>query len=569
MIRKLVCGACLVNRSWLAERSADTPFNIADFLPNDIHPGLAFTRNRRPPKFKTPKTNAMDLRPMKKSYKIITATNSTTLSLSNRNTCHHSAPSLNTSSLADQGEQPLTGLDIGNPVEGFSFALVYEKPLDEQALIEGLRKSLGRIPYFSGRLFGVGSSLPLAIPNNEGALFISALFDGHLPTFNPQRPLKPYLRRFLPVIEAFSFGHDTPLLQIQLTHFANGCILGISISHALCDGISMLGFVHEWANNVRGGDLLPLPCWNRREVQQLALGCGGQPSSQNPVVELKEPFCLPDCAVETGVFHLPVGLLQELERRYRADDDSVSRHDIITAFIYLLMAHCGANPEVAPSLTIACNLRRTLELSANYLGNAVWLRSCAMEHEHLQTADIEGIAGRICQLHRDITRDAIREDLAFWQARMADGSAARFLSQATHDVLSGGILIDNMSRFDFYSLDFGAGAPLWLDIPPPSLPAPVVRATLMMPTSSDRGGIDLHVILPPEEMERFRSQFDDPFLDPVQSNARFDVIPREHSPTDSALLADERTDDFTAHIGTMDRSNAQNEEHVIEGALVA
>jgi hypothetical protein len=76
---------------------------------------------------------------------------------------------------------------------------------------------------------------------------------------------------------------------------------------------------------------------------------------------------------------------------------------------------------------------------------------------------------------------------------------------ATQLALTGGILIDNMSKFGFYELDFGVGKPAWIDTPPPPSPAAVARGVLMLPAPPRRGGIDLHVSLLPGEMATLRA----------------------------------------------------------------
>lgn len=406
------------------------------------------------------------------------------------------------------GEQPLTGLDVGMPVDSFCIALVYPLPLDELRLITSLQKALDQTPYFSGRLFGIGSTLPLAIPNNEGALFSCNTCASSMPVFGIDRPLKPYLPKIVHCISGFGFDHHTPLLQVQLTNFPDGCILGISISHALCDGASMLEFMQCWAGHALQQPSRPAPGWNRRDVQQMATGDGSAPSPQSSIVELKQPLLLNTQPVDTDVFRLPSWMLEQLFKKYRDGDEGphhrISRQDIVVAFLYLLLLRSGNITENCRSLSIVCNIRQVLELPATYLGNAVCLRHLEPNTDSLHAMDVPTIARQVRKLQSGITAKDLRRDLAFWQRRSADGTAAQFMPIATQLALSGGILIDNMSKFVFYDLDFGSGAPIWIDTPPPTSPAPVVRGVLMLPAPPDLGGIDFHVSLPPEEMTNLR-----------------------------------------------------------------
>jgi hypothetical protein len=403
------------------------------------------------------------------------------------------------------------------PVDGFCIALVYQQPLDELLLIASLQKALNQNPYFSGRLFGIGSTLPLAIPNNEGALFTCNAYPGSMPAFGIDHPLKPHLPQFVHRMPSFGFDHHTPLLQVQLTSFPNGCILAISISHALCDGTSMLNFMQCWADHALHANNSPLPDWNRRDVQQMAIGDGSNTSPCAPVIELNQPFLLNTQPVDTIIFRLSASLLEQLCEKHRDEEDSlhrpnqeinrrhISRQDVVVAFLYLLLVRCNNDANGCLPLSIACNVREILELPANYLGNAVCLHHFQPAAGQLRQMDIRTMARQIRKLHSEITANSLRRDLAFWQRRVADGTAAQFMPLATQLAMTGGILIDNMSKFGFYELDFGGGKPAWIDTPPPPSPAAISRGVLMLPAPPGQGGIDLHVSLPPAEMATLRA----------------------------------------------------------------
>lgn len=477
------------------------------------------------------------------------------------------------------GEQPLTGLDLIMPVDSFCIALVYSQPLDELRLIASLQKTLDQVPYFSGRLFGIGSMLPLAIPNNEGVLFTCNTSADSISAFGINHPLKLHLPEIVHSISSLGFDHHTPLLQVQLTNFSDGAILGISISHALCDGVSMIEFIGRWARHARHEPPWPAPDWNRRDVQQMAAGDGNNPSQQLPVSHLKQPLQPNTQPIDTAVFRLPLRMLEQLHARCREYEDSprqaqsprdacpqarssqgtfqqglpgqdvcrqdrgwhdTSPHDCslrdislqdfslqdsllrdsllqdsllknpllqdtAVAFLYLLLLRCGNGIQNCRPLSIACNIRSVLELPASYLGNAMSFRHFQPDTGQIREMDIQTIARHVRNLQSGITAKELRRDLAFWQKRSADGTAAHFAPEATQLALSGGILIDDKSRFDFYALDFGGGTPIWIDTPPQPSPAPIARGVLMLPAPPTTGGIDLHVSLPFSEMDNLRT----------------------------------------------------------------
>lgn len=404
--------------------------------------------------------------------------------------------------VTDCTEQPLTGLDITCPADGFTIALVYATQFDEQWLIQGLQRVLEDCPYFSGRLFGLGSVLPLAIPNNEGVLFSTTTRDEAIPTFDSTQPLKPYMMKVAHIIHSEHFDHHTPILQVYLTNFRNGCILSISICRAFCDVVSMFDFMHSWAAEVSHGGRRTSPKWNRRDVQQLALGNGDHPCLDNPVVELEQPSWQTTSVLETRLFHLDAGFLKQLYIDHGMNDETISPQEITTAFIFIQIGRCRQPSEETTSLTFIRNARRALQLPANYLGNALSLRHFELSAAQLDAANTGSIAQHIRQASAAMTTDSLRRDIAFWQRKLAEGSTYRFRSLAAHLALQGGILIDDMSSFDFYGLDFGTGKPVWVDTPLPVSPTTMARSALMLPAPPSRGGIDVHVTLPPDEMVR-------------------------------------------------------------------
>jgi hypothetical protein len=400
-------------------------------------------------------------------------------------------------------EQPLTGFDATMPTDGFCLAMVYPQPLDTCLLVDSLQRTLDQKPYFAGRVFGMGSTLPLVIPNNEGALLSISEFAGCIPSFDIENPLKPMLGRFAHCIHGIGFDHHTPLLQIKLTNFSDGCILCVTASQILCDTTAMTGFMQDWSANATKRPIArPAPC-DRRDVQQMAIGDSHSQSHSRVLAAAQH--IRNDCDdIDAATYRLSGSTIAQLHDSYREAENGISRQDIIAAFIYLLLIRCNDTARSTPALGVICDVRGKLELSPSYLGNATCLRFLDPDAPQLKAANIRTIAHGVRKLREDLTATGIRQDLAFWQHRIADGTAARFIPLATHLALEGGIVIHDMSHFDIYALNFGSGPPRWIDIPARQSPAQAPRSVLMLPAPPDDGGVDLHVTLPSAEMAMLR-----------------------------------------------------------------
>jgi hypothetical protein len=418
---------------------------------------------------------------MDASHKIITVTNSS-----------HHCP-----------DQPITGLDIGNPAGGFSIALAYDRVLDEHQLIRALQKSLDRVPYFAGRIQGLDSTQPYIAPNNDGVLFTSITSATAMPTYSLDRPLKADIQNYISPIDHFTFDQNTPLLKIKLTNFSNGSILGISVSHLFCDGVSTLDFLQAWSDAACGKSLPASPFWDRNVIKRFTMEEAGESSQQ--IVALDQPLRFYDLPVDTKIFRLSGDLLENLHKKYPVRNRAeATRQDIITAFIFSLIATCNES-DSSCSLTLVYNIRSLLGLPENYLGNAIGLRHIERTKKQINELAIADIAKLIREMYLKMATENLPQDIAFWEHKMIEGCVWSFMPKATFLTLNGGVLIDNVSKFSLYDMNFGNGQPVWLDTPPQPTPTAVCRGVLMCPTPPGTEGIDLHVTLPTEEMARLES----------------------------------------------------------------
>jgi len=397
--------------------------------------------------------------------------------------------------------QPVTGFDIGYPAGGAGLALIYKEVLNREQLIAGLQKALDRAPYFAGRVAGLESNQPLVVPNDEGALFSYVHYRERMPRYGIDRPLKPQIHDFVPHIDSSGFDRHTPLLQIKLSTFLHGSILGIAVSHIFCDGIATLDFLNGWAAYARNAIAAAPPAWQRHTFKPLA---GDSNKSYLPatMIELKQPLQFYAGPVACEVFHLPAALLERLHKNYGAAD--ASHANIVTAYIFLTIAHCRLDVDEFCSLTLVYNVRKILGLAPDYLGNAVALRCLQWTCKQIIELGGAALARALQPLYPAISADDLWREQRFLEQKMTEGPTAQFLPEASYRMLTGGVLINNVAKFPLYDLDFGSGRPIWYEAPPQPVPTPVCRGVLICPTPPERDGVDIHVTLPSAEMLIFR-----------------------------------------------------------------
>ena len=134
---------------------------------------------------------------------------------------------------------------------------LHEVQLDPKTLEEALRLVLEDLPFFAGRLVPVSSALvtaqwtmgELAVAHtNAGAVLIVtdakalSILEAAGPDTWPMKDVtisNPKLPLYIPAMDvgARLLTGQEPLCKVQLTTFMDGCVLGITLSHILTDGV--------------------------------------------------------------------------------------------------------------------------------------------------------------------------------------------------------------------------------------------------------------------------------------------------------------------------------------------
>lgn len=137
-------------------------------------------------------------------------------------------------------------------------------PIIIPKLIASFTQTLDLFYPFAGRLstvrnHGSPPSLHILLDcNDAGAEFIHAAADGLVAGDITSSIYTPNaVRSLFPLNEIVNYdGHINPLLAVQATVLADGCIfLGVSLNHAVADGYSFWHFFNAWSAATRKGSV--------------------------------------------------------------------------------------------------------------------------------------------------------------------------------------------------------------------------------------------------------------------------------------------------------------------------
>nr|ABK24452.1 unknown [Picea sitchensis] len=144
-----------------------------------------------------------------------------------------------------------------------------------------LKEALGKVlvPYhfMAGRLKLNLEKGRLEIDcNRAGALFAAANCDLNLSDLGDVTYPNPVFRNLvLQGVHARKFGANPPLLMMQVTRFkCGGVVLGMSMNHAMFDGVGAMEFMMNFSSIARGNGLIayPLPdrtCFKARDIPEI------------------------------------------------------------------------------------------------------------------------------------------------------------------------------------------------------------------------------------------------------------------------------------------------------------
>ena len=338
-----------------------------------------------------------------------------------------------------------------------TFAFFYPHPLDPTVLRKGLAETIQLFPLVESRLAKSGEK-DYAFHVSEGGLAIETLVSDQ--SFAESRAIGRYI---VPVDS--SEGH--PLSRISFTTTPDGCVLAVSISHALVDGFSYFHFLSSWARACRGERLLP-PDPNREGIPP-GLGNLGEPVTSTTLLEHCGLF-LADrrnshpvgTNREERIFLSKNRLREMLEEANHDRPDAVfSENDVVTAWLWkkFLPQWIQESGDLDTYATCPVDCRRIYRvLSRHYFGCALCFASVSARSGDLQQASLGSLALRVNGAVHKVNNDfASRSMQTLAQFRGQQGLAVMEHVHLKHP--AHGLIVTNLTRMPIRDLDFGAGAP--------------------------------------------------------------------------------------------------------------
>lgn len=381
---------------------------------------------------------------------------------------------------------PIDHLFTGRGAYPIEFVFAYAGPIDAGRLEESLLRAIEAFPPVSSRLVRIAGDSLAFEPWEGGCTFrVAESATGFAAEERRSRFLDPV-----------GSAEGEPLARVLLTHTPDGCVLGVSLSHAVVDGYSYFYFLSSWARLFRG-EPFPAPV-HAREALIPTVDPGGPPIGPR---ELQE---------ESGVFrdalrpevdrdHLRwdrhllsrtelVALHQEVQA---ASPIRLSHNDTIAAWLWkkYLLQWAGDDPSAETYVSCPVDFRRLSPAAgANYFGCAVALATPSIPRGELPGASLGELATRVRRAVDAV--DAARAErslLALERLRRREGLGAMEECHVVHP--RQGLLLTNLSRLPLADVAFDAGAPVAFDILTPG-----VRGAVALPAPD--GGLDLRVFLP-------------------------------------------------------------------------
>lgn len=368
-----------------------------------------------------------------------------------------------------------------------TFAFAYAGALDPSRVRGSLDETLAHFPLLRSKLIRVAGDAFAFSPAEDGLSFEMAR-SGQ--SFADAGDLDGFVN---PVVSS----EGQPLTRIKLTQTPAGSVLGVSISHALVDGFSFFHVLSSWARIAGGRRIL-------------------EPADQRAAL-FPEPPAQPgritpgDVLAHCGLFwderrrDLPHGPPAEervliskaqtkelLREAQETCDVALSNNDVISAFLWreYVPRWCERENNPLTYVTLPFDFRRALKaVSRTFFGCALCFATASLDYESLVRARLGELA---LLVHEAVGR--AKEDYIWGSLRTLDGlRRARGLGVMEEIHVRhprNGIVVTNISRLPFQSLDFGAGPPTGFQAY-----SQVLGGAGIMPADD---GVEIRVFLPPE-----------------------------------------------------------------------
>lgn len=379
---------------------------------------------------------------------------------------------------------PLSPIDhvfTGHGAYPIEFVFAYEGRIDAGRLEESLRRAVEAFPPVGSRFVRLGDESLAFEPYEGGCVFRAASsLAGYEETERKDVFLDPVSGR-----------EGDPLGRVLLTRTPNGCVLGVSLSHAVVDGYAYFYFLTSWARIFRG-EPFPLPSHDRGALVRAGEGAMADADDAGGLFRAGPRPDVDRAHLRIDRYVLSRAELVAMHREAQEGNPvRLSHNDTAAAWLWrkCLVEWAGDDPALDTFVSCPVDFRRLLpEAGPTYFGNAVALAKASILKGELAEAPLGDLATRVRRAVDAVDAQAARRSLSELESlRRAEGLAAMAECHVVHP--RQGLLLTNLSRLPIPEVAFDAGAPVAFEILTPG-----VRGAVALPEPG--GGIDLRLFLP-------------------------------------------------------------------------
>lgn len=391
-----------------------------------------------------------------------------------------------------------------------------DKSVASADVVGELKEALGKVlvPYhfMAGRLKLNLEKGRLEIDcNRAGALFAAANCDLNLSDLGDVTYPNPVFRNLvLQGVHARKFGANPPLLMMQVTRFkCGGVVLGMSMNHAMFDGVGAMEFMMNFSSIARGDGLIayPLPdrtCFKARDIPEIKYEhLEGLKLSDIPQ-EMRNSFTTADVAnseisnislppdYSYKVFPFSGEMVEKLKKKAMEDGTlkKCSSFDAIAALVWQARTRAVDMPPDVPSkMLFAVDIRSKMDppLPKGYAGNGVFSSYCIEPAGAVKERPLSFCVEKVQEGVARVTNDYVRSSMDFSETYKAIPA------------LPGGIFLSAWWKIPFQLVDFGFGKPVYA--------GPIVNAmvefVLLLSNGKHDGGLNIYIALQNHQLDKF------------------------------------------------------------------
>lgn len=412
------------------------------------------------------------------------------------------------------GPQYLSGLDLKVGHAGRPCLLAYPQGLNATTLAQSLSKVLRNYPAFTGRLRKDPHGFVYIDGSDQGASFTVHRHMEVMPPYGVNflvgRDIARYHLSLRPgrVVRAAQ-----PLLAVEVHHFAcGGTLLSTTVARSLCDHSAFWNFMQDWVRVHHGHPVAPAPA-DRNQLVRACEADMSRPDTLGTYSELspaKRTWLMARVAwqhqmqLERWSFRVSPAQIASWQDQARSEahgDGLPASHELVAA--YCLKALSARMPgQSARHIGQFTDLRHQHlpSIPDRYVGNAMGHDAILANASTLQSASMSCVAAMYRLPNAQQNADKVRSYLGLMARHRLNHTNHLLWERSIAHNLDSCVMVHNGTHLPAYKMNFGTGAPNWVDFG-----RSLYRQIVLMPSPLMNGGIDVHLTAHKRELAGFDS----------------------------------------------------------------